>query len=78
MSNQQNTGTVISNKANKTVTVIVTTKIAHKKYNKIISKTNKYYVHDENNICNIGDVIKIQQTRPLSKSKRWKFINKIK
>nr|YP_009546453.1 ribosomal protein S17 [Gelidium gabrielsonii]YP_009546676.1 ribosomal protein S17 [Gelidium kathyanniae]AYO27801.1 ribosomal protein S17 [Gelidium gabrielsonii]AYO28024.1 ribosomal protein S17 [Gelidium kathyanniae] len=78
MSNQQNTGTVISNKANKTVTVIVTTKIAHRKYNKIISKTNKYYVHDENNICNIGDVIKIQQTRPLSKSKRWKFINKIK
>nr|YP_009564968.1 ribosomal protein S17 [Gelidium coulteri]YP_009565368.1 ribosomal protein S17 [Gelidium sinicola]QBA96319.1 ribosomal protein S17 [Gelidium coulteri]QBA96719.1 ribosomal protein S17 [Gelidium sinicola] len=78
MSNQQNTGTVISNKTNKTVTVIVTTKIAHRKYNKIISKTNKYYVHDENNICNIGDVIKIQQTRPLSKSKRWKFINKIK
>lgn len=70
-------GKVISNKMNKTLIVIVSKKIAHKKYNKIISKTNKYYVHDENNEFNIGDIIKIQATRPISKHKRWKAINKI-
>nr|YP_009244414.1 ribosomal protein S17 [Gelidium vagum]AMK96656.1 ribosomal protein S17 [Gelidium vagum] len=78
MPSQHTTAIVISNKANKTVTVIVKTKVAHRKYDKTISKTNKYHVHDEQNICNIGDIIKIQQTRPLSKSKRWTFINKIK
>lgn len=75
---KQITGKVISNKANKTITVIVKTKIPHKKYNKITAKSNKYYVHDEHNFCKIGDVVEIQQTRPISKNKRWKFINKIK
>lgn len=78
MPSQQTTGIVISNKTDKTVTVIVKTKIAHRKYNKVISKTNKYYVHDEQNVCSIGDTIQIKQTRPLSKSKRWKFMHKIK
>nr|QJH88329.1 ribosomal protein S17 [Pterocladia lucida] len=78
MPTKQTIGTVISNKADKTVTIIVRKRIPHEKYNKIVTKSNKYYVHDENNICKIGDIIEIQQTRPLSKTKRWKFINKIK
>ena len=69
---------VVSNKANKTITVKVTNKIAHKKYNKIISRTNKYYVHDADNVCKVGDIVQIQQTRPISKNKRWKFLDKIK
>nr|YP_009294590.1 ribosomal protein S17 [Asparagopsis taxiformis]AOM66073.1 ribosomal protein S17 [Asparagopsis taxiformis] len=70
-------GTVISNKMHKTITVSVTTKVAHKKYNKIMSKTNKYYAHDENNICKIGDKVRIRETRPLSKNKHWILVNKI-
>nr|YP_009296348.1 ribosomal protein S17 [Sebdenia flabellata]AOM65283.1 ribosomal protein S17 [Sebdenia flabellata] len=77
MPKKETIGTVISNRMNKTITVAVNTKIAHKKYNKIIAKTNKYYAHDENNECNIGDVVKIEETRPISKNKHWKFIKKI-
>lgn len=70
-------GTVISNKMEKTIIVAVKTKIAHKKYKKIITKTNKYYAHDEENKCKLGDLVKIQETRPISKNKRWKLISKI-
>lgn len=71
------TGIVIGNKMNKTITVVVTNKVAHTKYSKIITKTNKYYAHDENNECNIGDKVIIKETRPLSKNKRWTLLNKI-
>nr|YP_009395428.1 ribosomal protein S17 [Polysiphonia infestans]ARW64408.1 ribosomal protein S17 [Polysiphonia infestans] len=71
-------GTVISNKMNKTITVAVKQPLKHKKYGKIINRTNKYYVHDPNNSCDIGDQIKIQETKPLSKKKRWKIIELIK
>lgn len=64
-------GKVISNKMNKTITVAVNNKIAHTKYNKIISKTKKYYVHDANNQYQIGDLVKIKQTKPISKNKCW-------
>lgn len=77
MTNKETIGKVISNKMDKTITVTVTRKISHKKYNKIIARTNKYYVDDPNNECHIGDIVKIQQTKPLSKKKRWKLINKI-
>nr|QVY58439.1 30S ribosomal protein S17 [Kappaphycus striatus] len=77
MANKETTGIVISNKMKKTITVAVKTQIAHQKYNKTITKTNKYYVHDENNQCEIGDIVKIQITKPISKKKRWKFVNKI-
>nr|QCI07458.1 ribosomal protein S17 [Leiomenia cribrosa] len=77
MPTKENIGKVISNKMNKTITVTVTKKIAHKRYNKIIVKTNKYYVHDEKNECSIGDIVKIKEIRPMSKTKRWKLINKI-
>lgn len=77
MSTKETIGKVTSNKMEKTITVAVTKKIAHKKYNKIIIKTNKYYAHDENNECKRGDIVKIQETRPMSKNKRWKLISKI-
>nr|YP_009257581.1 30S ribosomal protein S17 [Coeloseira compressa]ANH09664.1 30S ribosomal protein S17 [Coeloseira compressa] len=77
MAPKQNTGIVTSNKMNKTITVVITNKISHKKYNKIISKTKKYYAHDENNQCQIGDTVKIQETKPISKKKRWKLLEKI-
>ena len=64
-------GEVISNKMNKTITVAVKRNIQHKKYNKIVSKTKKYYAHDETNKYSIGDVVKIRQTKPISKNKSW-------
>nr|QVY58237.1 30S ribosomal protein S17 [Eucheuma denticulatum] len=77
MPTQENIGIVISNKMHKTITVAVKTKVAHKKYSKTITKTNKYYVHDEKNQCDIGDIVKIQATKPISKKKRWKFVDRI-
>lgn len=80
MPKKETSGIVISNKMNKTIIVAVKKQISHKKYKKIMIRTNKYYAHDENNICNIGDTVRIQETRPLSKNKRWtliKLINQI-
>nr|YP_010196820.1 ribosomal protein S17 [Gracilaria cliftonii]UAD84624.1 ribosomal protein S17 [Gracilaria cliftonii] len=70
-------GTVISNKMNKTITVAVKNKISHAKYKKILTTTNKYYAHDENNECNIGDIVKIKPHKPISKKKRWILTEKI-
>lgn len=70
-------GQVISNKMNKTITVAVSSKISHKKYKKTVSRTKKYYVHDTNNQYQIGDLVKIKQTRPISKNKCWTVIEKI-
>ena len=77
MSIKEKTGIVVSNKMSKTITVAVKTKIAHNKYGKVLARTKKYKVHDEKNECNIGDIVKIQETRPLSKTKFWKLISKI-
>nr|YP_009589136.1 30S ribosomal protein S17 [Corallina ferreyrae]QBL75652.1 30S ribosomal protein S17 [Corallina ferreyrae] len=71
-------GKVISNKMDKTITVVVTKKLSHRKYNKILSKTKKYYVHDENNNYVVGDIVKIKATRPISKKKYWTVIDKLK
>ena len=70
-------GKVIKNKMDKTITVAVIRKIPHKKYNKIILKTKKYYAHDEHNNYMTGDTVKIQETKPISKIKCWKVIEKI-
>ena len=70
-------GQVISNKMNKTITVAVSNKVSHKKYKKTVSRTKKYYVHDINNQYQIGDLVKIKQTRPISKNKCWTVIEKI-
>lgn len=77
MAIKEKIGIVISNKMIKTITVAVKTKIKHKKYGKILIRTKKYKVHDEKNICQVGDIIKIHESRPISKTKFWTLINKI-
>ena len=71
-------GKVVSNKMQKTIVVAVEDRIRHPLYNKIIRRTKKFKAHDENNQCNIGDVVKIMETRPLSKEKRWRLLEIIK
>ena len=68
-------GKVISNKNNKTVIVEITRKVKHQLYKKIINRIKKFHAHDENNICNIGDDVRIQESRPISKLKRWVVLN---
>ena len=65
------TGTVVSNKMDKTIVVSVDTYKSHPKYHKKYKVTKKFYAHDENNACNIGEVVTINESRPLSKNKRW-------
>jgi small subunit ribosomal protein S17 len=67
-------GVVISNKMEKSVVVTEKRKVKHPKYGKFINKTSKYYVHDEKNECNIGDKVRIMETRPLSKNKCWRLV----
>ena len=67
-------GTVVSNKMDKTVVVAVQTNVRHKMYDKIVKKTYKLKAHDEENQCGIGDKVKVMETRPLSKDKRWRVV----
>ncbi len=67
-------GVVTSNKTDKTITVAVKWKEKHPIYQKFVNKTKKYHAHDEKNECNIGDVVRIMETRPLSKTKRWRLV----
>jgi small subunit ribosomal protein S17 len=67
-------GRVISDKANKTVTVLVERKVTHPIYGKIIRRTTKVHAHDENNECHTGDVVLIQECRPLSRTKSWRVM----
>ena len=67
-------GKVISNKMDKTVVVAVETSVKHKLYGKFIKRTYKLKAHDENNECNIGDKVKVMETRPLYKDKRWRVV----
>lgn len=68
-------GTVVSNKMDKTIVVAIKDNIQHPLYKKIIKKTVKLKAHDENNECSIGDTVKVMETRPLSKDKRWRLVN---
>jgi len=68
------TGVVISNKMDKTITVTVERKVKHPIYGKFVKKTTKFHAHDEKNECNIGDTVKIMETRPMSKTKRWRLV----
>ena len=68
------TGKVISNKMDKTIVVAVENHVKHPLYNKIVKKTYKLKAHDEQNECNIGDTVKVMETRPLSKDKRWRLV----
>ena len=67
------TGVVFSNKMDKTITIAVKWKEKHPIYGKFVNKTKKYHAHDEKNECNIGDTVRIMETRPLSKLKRWRL-----
>ncbi|MCC8102522.1 MAG: 30S ribosomal protein S17 [Clostridiales bacterium] len=68
------TGKVVSDKMDKTIVVAVEDHVMHPLYNKIVKKTYKLKAHDENNECNIGDTVKVMETRPLSKDKRWRLV----
>ncbi len=67
-------GKVISNKMDKTIVVAVENNVRHPLYNKIVKSTYKLKAHDENNECQIGDRVKVMETRPLSKDKRWRLV----
>ena len=71
------TGKVISNKMDKTIVVAIEEHVRHPLYKKIIKRTVKLKAHDENNECNIGDRVRVMETRPLSKDKRWRLVNVI-
>lgn len=67
-------GVVSSNKMTKTITVAVERKVKHPIYGKFVKKTTKFHAHDEKNECAVGDMVKIMETRPLSKTKRWRLV----
>ncbi|GHT55511.1 30S ribosomal protein S17 1 [Bacteroidia bacterium] len=71
---KERTGVVSSNKMDKSITVAVKWKEKHPIYGKFVNKTKKFHAHDEKNECNIGDTVKIMETRPLSKTKRWRLV----
>ena len=68
------TGKVVSNKMDKTIVVAVVNHVKHPLYGKIVKRTYKLKAHDENTECNIGDTVKVAETRPLSKDKRWRLV----
>ena len=70
-------GKVVSNKMDKSITLTVDRKVKHPLYGKFVQKTTKLMAHDENNECGIGDTVKVMETRPLSKNKRWRLVEVI-
>lgn len=71
---KERTGLVVSNKMDKSIVVQIERRFKHAVYGKYIKKTNKFVAHDENNDCNIGDTVRIAETRPLSKNKNWRLV----
>ena len=67
-------GVVVSNSMEKSIAISVKQKIKHPIYGKFVNKTSKFMAHDEENTCNVGDTVKISETRPLSKNKRWRLV----
>ncbi len=68
------TGVVVSDKMDKTIVVAIKTKVRHPLYGKMVNRTHKFKAHDEGNECGIGDTVKIMETRPISKDKRWRLV----
>ena len=68
------TGVVVSDKMDKTVTIAIQTKVRHPLYGKMVNRAHKFKAHDEENQCGIGDTVRIMETRPLSKDKRWRVV----
>lgn len=75
MAVKERVGVVVSDKMQKTVVVAVENRAPHPKYRKIMVRTKRYKVHDEENQCKVGDRVRIQETRPLSRTKRWTVVN---
>jgi small subunit ribosomal protein S17 len=71
---KEKVGIVSSNKMEKSISVVVNRRVKHPKYHKFINRRSKFIAHDEKNECNEGDTVKIMETRPLSKSKRWRLV----
>lgn len=71
-------GEVVSNKMDKTIVVAVVRRVPHAKFGKIVKRTKKLYAHDEKNQCAIGDLVRVQETRPLSRLKRWQLVEVLK
>jgi small subunit ribosomal protein S17 len=71
------TGVVVSDKMDKTIVVAIKTKVRHPLYGKMVNRTRKFKAHDEQNQCGIGDTVRIMETRPLSKDKRWRLVEVI-
>ena len=71
---KERTGIVVSNNMEKTITVAAKFKEKHPIYGKFVSRTKKYHVHDEKQECSVGDTVRIMETRPLSKTKRWRLV----
>ena len=67
-------GVVVSNKMDKSIVILVERKVKHPKYGKFVKKSTKFMAHDEKNECNIGDTVRIMETRPLSKNKCWRLV----
>ena len=67
-------GVVASNKMDKTIVVVIERRMKHTIYGKFVKKSTRFFAHDENNDCNIGDTVRIMETRPLSKKKRWRLV----
>jgi len=68
-------GRVVSNAMDKTLVVAVTDRVRHAKYGKTVQRTKRLYVHDETNDAGVGDTVRVQETRPISKSKRWRLLD---
>ncbi len=68
------TGTVVSTKMDKTISVKVERRLMHPLYGKFVKRSKKFFAHDEENTCNMGDLVRIMETRPLSKMKRWRLV----
>ena len=75
---KERVGLVVSNKMDKTITVAIERRMQHPLYKKVIRRTRKFYAHDEENVCNEGDLVRIRESRPLSKSKRWRLVEVVK
>jgi small subunit ribosomal protein S17 len=71
---RERVGVVVSNNMEKSITITVKQKIKHPIYGKFVNKTTKFMAHDEENTCNVGDTVRISETRPLSKNKRWRLV----
>ncbi|OFX19515.1 MAG: 30S ribosomal protein S17 [Bacteroidetes bacterium GWA2_31_9] len=71
---KERVGVVVSSKMDKSIVIVVKRKEKHPKYGKFVNKTSKFYAHDEKNDCNIGDTVKVMESRPMSRLKRWRLV----